>query len=384
MSIEEQAVKTSGGKATGAGLRGQSAGQTAIATVGKAGVGLTYRGYPIETLAEHALFEEVAYLLIYGKLPNRAELDAYLLRLSRLRGLPQALKETLERIPTDAHPMDVLRTGCSMLGVLEPEGNFSRGRDVADRLLAVFPSMLCYWHRFATDGKRIETETDDDSVGGHFLHLLHGRKPSDLHRQAMNASLILYAEHEFNASTFACRVCASTLSDFYSAVGAGIGTLRGPLHGGANEAAMELIQRFQTPDQARIALREMLARKVKIMGFGHAVYRERDPRNAIIKNWSRRLSEAAGDTLLYEVSAAVEAVMWDEKRLFANLDFFSASAYHTMGIPTRLFTPIFVLSRITGWSAHILEQRANNVLIRPTADYIGPEKREWQPIEARV
>jgi 2-methylcitrate synthase len=383
MSVEEQAVKTSGGKATGAGLRGQTAGQTAIATVGKAGVGLTYRGYSIETLAEHALFEEVAYLLVYGKLPNRTELDLYRRRLSTLRGLPAPLRDTLERIPGDAHPMDVMRTGCSMLGTLEPEGDFSHGRDRADRLLAIFPSILCYWHRFVTDHKRIETETDDDSVGGHFLHLLHGRKPGDLHRQAMNASLILYAEHEFNASTFACRVCASTLSDFYSAVGAGIGTLRGPLHGGANEAAMELIRRFQTPDQARTALKAMLAQKVKIMGFGHAVYRERDPRNAIIKDWSRRLSEAAGDTLLYEVSAAVEAVMWDEKRLFANLDFFSASAYHMMGIPTALFTPIFVLSRITGWSAHILEQRTNNVLIRPTADYTGPEQREWQPIEAR-
>ncbi len=384
MSLEDPAVKTSGGKATGAGLRGQAVGETAIATVGKAGVGLTYRGYSIEALAEHARFEEVAYLLIHGKLPSRAELDAYLLGLSRLRGLPQALKETLERIPGDAHPMDVLRTGCSMLGALEPEGDFSRGREVADRLLAVLPSMLCYWYRFATDGTRIETETADNFIGEHFLHLLHGRKPSDLHRRAMNASLILYAEHEFNASTFACRVCASTLSDFYSAVCAGIGTLRGPLHGGANEAAMELIRRFQTPEQARTALKEMLARKVKIMGFGHAVYRERDPRNAIIKDWSRRLSEAAGDTLLYEVSAAVEAVMWDEKRLFANLDFFSASAYHAMGIPTRLFTPIFVLSRITGWSAHILEQRTKNVLIRPAADYAGPEKREWQPIETRT
>jgi 2-methylcitrate synthase len=279
--------------------------------------------------------------------------------------------------------MDVLRTGCSMLGALEPEGDFSRGRDVADRLLAVFPGMLCYWHRFATDGQRIETETTEDSVGGHFLHLLHGQEPSELHRQAMNASLILYAEHEFNASTFACRVCASTLSDFYSAVCAGIGTLRGPLHGGANEAAMELIQRFRSADEARTALQGLLAQKTKIMGFGHAVYRERDPRNAIIKDWSRRLSEAAGDTLLYEVSSAVEAVMWDEKRLFANLDFFSASAYHMMGIPTRLFTPIFVLSRITGWSAHVLEQRNNNVLIRPTADYTGPEMREWQPIETR-
>jgi len=300
---------------------------------GKAGVGLTYRGYPIETLAEHARFEEVAYLLIYGKLPNRAELDAYLLRLSRRRGLPKALQETLERIPNDAHPMDVLRTGCSMLGALEPEADFSRGRDVADRLLAVFPAMLCYWHRFATDGRRIETQTDEDSVGGHFLHLLHGRKPSQLHRQAINASLILYAEHEFNASTFACRVCASTLSDFYAAVCAGIGTLRGPLHGGANEAAMELIQRFRSTDEARTALQALLAQKTKIMGFGHAVYRERDPRNAIIKDWSRRLSEAAGDTLLYEVSVAVEGVMWEEKRLFANLDFFSASAYHVMGIP---------------------------------------------------
>ena len=384
MSVEETAVKTSGGKATGAGLRGQAVGETAIATVGKAGVGLTYRGYSIEALAEKARFEEVAYLLVYGKLPNRTELDDYLLRLSRLRGLPQALKETLERIPKDAHPMDVLRTGCSMLGALEPEGDFSRGRDVADRLLAVFPAMLCYWHRFATDRKRIETETDEDSVGAHFLHLLQGRRPSELHRRAINASLILYAEHEFNASTFACRVCASTLSDFYSAVGAGIGTLRGPLHGGANEAAMELIQRFSSSDEARTALREMLTRKVKIMGFGHAVYRERDPRNAIIKEWARRLSEAAGDTLLYDVSSAIEGVMWDEKRLFANLDFFSASAYHMLDIPTPLFTPIFVLSRITGWSAHILEQRANNVLIRPAADYTGPEKRDWPPMEMRA
>lgn len=384
MSAGETTVKTLGGKATGAGLRGQAAGETAIATVGKAGVGLTYRGYPIETLAEQARFEEVAYLLVYGKLPNRTELNAYLQRLSGLRGLPQPLRETLERIPRDAHPMDVMRTGCSLLGTLEPEGDFSRGRQVADRLLAVFPSILCYWYRFAKDGTRIETETHDESIGAHFLHLLHGKEPSELHRRAMNASLILYAEHEFNASTFACRVCASTLSDFYSAVAAGIGTLRGPLHGGANEAAMDLIQRFSTPEEARTALREMLVRKVKIMGFGHAVYRERDPRNAIIKAWSKRLSEAAGDTLLYNVSAAIEAVMWEEKRLFANLDFFSASAYHMLGIPTPLFTPIFVLSRITGWSAHILEQRAHNVLIRPSADYVGPEKRGWEPLDARA
>ena len=383
MSVEETAVKTSGGKATGAGLRGQSAGQTAIATVGKAGVGLTYRGYPIETLAENALFEEVAYLLVYGKLPNRAELDAYRKRLSTLRGLPAALRDTLERIPGDVHPMDVMRTGCSMLGTLEPEGDFSRGRQVVDRLLAIFPSILCYWHRFVTDRTRIQTETDDDSVGGHFLHLLHGRKPSDLHVHAMNVSLILYAEHEFNASTFACRVCAATLSDMYSAVCAGIGTLRGPLHGGANEASMALIQRFHTPDEALAGVRQMLARKERIMGFGHPVYRERDPRHPFIKALSKQLSEAAGDTLLYDISVAIEALMWDEKRLFPNVDFLSASAYHAMGIPTPLFTPIFVMSRITGWSAHILEQRANNVLIRPGADYVGPEPREWTPIEAR-
>ena len=373
----------SGGKATGAGLRGQTAGQTAIATVGKEGVGLTYRGFPIETLAQHARFEEVAYLLLYGKLPAQTELDSYIAKLSRLRGLPAPLKDVLERIPKDAHPMDVMRIGCAMLGALEPEGEFTRQWDVADRLLAVFPSILCYWHRFAASGERIETETDDSYVGGHFLHLLHGRKPSPLDEQAMNASLILYAEHEFNASTFACRVCASTLSDFYSAVTAGIGTLRGPLHGGANEAAMELIQRFRTPEEARAAVLEMLERKEKIMGFGHAVYRERDPRNAIIKAWSKRLSEASGDTLLYEVSVAIEAVMWDQKRLFANLDFFSASAYHSLGIPTPLFTPIFVMSRITGWSAHIMEQRAHNVLIRPSAEYTGPAVRGWVPIEAR-
>ncbi len=384
MSTGETVVKTLGGKATGAGLRGQAAGQTAIATVGKAGVGLTYRGYSIESLAEHARFEEVAYLLLYGKLPTQTELDAYIKRLSGLRGLPQPLKDTLERIPNDAHPMDVMRTGCSMLGSLEPEKDFARQRDVADRLLAVFPSILCYWFHFANRGRRIITSTDDGSVGGHFLHLLHGKKPSELHERAMNVSLILYAEHEFNASTFACRVCAATLSDFHSAVTAGIGTLRGPLHGGANEAAMDLIQRFRTADEAREAVREMLAQKVRIMGFGHPVYRERDPRNAIIKAWSKRLSEAAGDTSLYDVSDAIETLMWNEKRLFANLDFFSASAYHVMGIPTPLFTPIFVISRITGWSAHIIEQRANNVLIRPSAEYTGPEPREWTPIEART
>lgn len=377
-------VKTSGGKATGAGLRGQSAGQTAIATVGKEGHGLTYRGYQIETLAENAKFEEVAYLLLYGKLPNRSELGAYKSKLKRLRGLPQALKDVLERIPASAHPMDVMRTGCSMLGTLEPEREFSQQHEIADRLLAVFPSIMCYWYRFANGGKCIETETDDDSVAGHLLHMLHDRPPSDLHRSAMDASLILYAEHEFNASTFACRVCAGTLSDFYSAVTAGIGTLRGPLHGGANEAAMALIQQFDTPDSARKGVHEMLARKEKIMGFGHAVYRTSDPRNSTIKSWSKKLCEAAGDTRLFDVSEAIETLMSDEKKLFANLDFYSASAYHMMGVPTPLFTPIFVVSRVTGWSAHIMEQRANNVLIRPGADYTGPDEQTWVPIEKRT
>ncbi len=384
MSVEQAVAQTSGGKATGAGLRGQSAGQTAIATVGKAGVGLTYRGYSIESLAAQARFEEVAYLLIYRKLPNRAELDAYLSRLAGMRGLPGPLRDTLERIPSSAHPMDVMRTGCSMLGTLEPEGDFSHGPEVADRLLAVFPSILCYWYRFANGGARIETATDDGSIGGHFLHMLHGRKPPQRQVEAMNVSLILYAEHEFNASTFACRVCAATLSDFYSAVTAGIGTLRGPLHGGANEASMALIQRFRSPAEARTAVEEMLARKERIMGFGHPVYRERDPRHPVIKEWSRRLSEAAGSTLLYDVSDAIEKLMWEEKHLFPNVDFFSASAYHAMGIPTPLYTPIFVMSRITGWAAHILEQRAHNVLIRPNADYIGPEPREFPTIEARA
>lgn len=372
-----------GAKKTGAGLRGQSVGQTAIATVGKEGRGLTYRGYKIEDLAEHARFEEVAYLLLYGKLPAAAELDAYLARLKGLRGLPAPLKEVLERIPATANPMDVLRTGCSFLGTLEPETDFSQQQDVADRLLAVFPSILCYWYRFSHDGVRIEVETGDDSIGGHFLHMLLGHPPNNQHRRCMNTSLILYAEHEFNASTFACRVCTATLSDFYSAVTAGIGTLRGPLHGGANEAAMELIEQFDTPEAAKKAVLEKLARKEKIMGFGHAVYRESDPRNAIIKEWAKKLSVGAPDGHLFAISQAIEQVMWDEKRLFPNLDFYSAATYHFMGIPTPLFTPIFVLSRVTGWSAHIMEQRAHNVLIRPNADYVGPDPQPWVPLEAR-
>ncbi len=368
---------------SGAGLRGQVAGVTALCTVGKSGAGLTYRGYDIAELAENAQFEEVAYLLLRGKLPNRQELDAYKKKLQSLRGLPAALKAVLEQIPKDAHPMDVMRTGCSMLGNLETEQDFSDQDDKIDRMLAVFPSIITYWYRFAHEGVRLETESDVDSIGGHFLELLHGKKPSELHERVMNVSLILYAEHEFNASTFTARVCASTLSDIHSCVTGAIGSLRGPLHGGANEAAMELIQRFQTADEAEAGLMGMLERKEKIMGFGHAIYKESDPRNAIIKHWSKKLADEVGDTVLYPVSERCEAVMWREKKLFCNADFFHASAYHFMGIPTELFTPIFVMSRVSGWTAHVKEQRENNRIIRPSADYTGPEHAEWLPIDKR-
>jgi 2-methylcitrate synthase len=365
------------------GLAGVTAGKTAIATVGKEGAGLTYYGYDIYDLAENASFEEVAYLLHYGKLPDAGELSAYINRLKGMRGLPATLRQTLEQIPGSAHPMDVLRTGCSMLGNLEPEQSFAEQRDIADRLLACFPSMLLYWYRFHADGKRIDTETGDDSVAGHFLHLLHDRPPSDFHRRVLDVSLILYAEHEFNASTFTARVIAATLSDFHSAITGAIGALRGPLHGGANEAAMELIQRFDSAGDADAGIREALARKDKIMGFGHRVYTTSDPRNKVIKELSRQLAEEVGDQRLFPVSEAIEKVMWDEKKLFPNADFYSASAYHFMGIPTPLFTPIFVCSRTTGWSAHVMEQRADNRLIRPAADYIGPALQDWVPLEQR-
>ncbi|WP_277810169.1 bifunctional 2-methylcitrate synthase/citrate synthase [Chromohalobacter canadensis] len=368
---------------TSTGLRGMSAGSTALCTVGQSGSGLTYRGYDIHDLAEHARFEEVAYLLFKGKLPNQKELDAYVARLKSLRGLPASLKAVLEQIPSDAHPMDVMRTGASMLGNLETEEGFAEQQDKSDRMLAAFPSIINYWYRFSHDGVRIDTETDDDSVGGHFLHLLHGEPASELHARVMNVSLILYAEHEFNASTFTARVCASTLSDIHSCVTGAIGSLRGPLHGGANEAAMAMIEDWQTPEEAERELLGMLERKEKIMGFGHAIYRESDPRNAIIKQWSKRLADDVGDTRLYPVSERVEAVMWREKKLFCNADFFHASAYHLMGIPTKLFTPIFVCSRLTGWCAHVFEQRENNRIIRPSADYVGPEKQGWLPIEKR-
>ena len=365
------------------GLAGVTAGTTHLCTVGKQGAGLTYRGYDINDLAEHARLEEVAHLLLHGKLPDQAELDAYVERIKANRGLPDALKTVLQMVPADAHPMDVIRTGVSFLGNIEPEGDFSNQSRVADRLLACLPSMLLYWHRFHGDGKRIETATDEDSISGHFLHLLHDRPPTELHRKSLDTTLILYAEHEFNASTFTARVITGTLSDMHSAVTGAIGALRGQLHGGANEAAMDLISQYDTPDAAVAGIREKLARKDKIMGFGHRVYTTSDPRNTINKAMAKALADDVGDTVMYPVSEAIEKVMWDEKKLFANADFFAANVYHFMGIPTYLFTPIFVCARITGWAAHIMEQRANNRLIRPTADYVGPSLQEWVAIEDR-
>lgn len=368
----------------GAGLRGQSAGSTALCTVGKTGTGLTYRGYDITDLANNAQFEEVAHLLLRGHLPTQTELDEYKTRLISLRGLPAELKQALELIPASAHPMDVMRTGCSVLGNLEQETSFDEQVAATERMLALFPAIICYWYRFSHDGVRIDTADQSETcIGGYFLKMLTDKTPTDMHKQVMHCSLILYAEHEFNASTFAVRVCASTLSDLHSCITAAIGTLRGPLHGGANEAAMEMIEDWQTPDEAEANIMQMLANKDKIMGFGHAIYRESDPRNALIKRWSKELSQAVGDTHLYAVSERVEAVMKREKGLFCNADFFHASAYHFMDIPTKLFTPIFVMSRLTGWAAHVYEQRANNRIIRPSADYTGPDHQDWVPIENR-
>ena len=370
-------------KLSGAGLRGQVAGETALCTVGKTGTGLTYRGYDISELAEKAQFEEVAFLLLKGHLPTLPELDAYVAKLKSHRTLPAALREVLERIPADAHPMDVMRTGCSMLGNLETETDFAQQDDAIDRLLATLPAIICYWYKFSHEGVRIDTALDDESIGAHFLHMLGGEVPSELFSQVMNVSLILYAEHEFNASTFTARVCASTLSDMHSCITAAIGSLRGPLHGGANEAAMEMIENWTSAEQAEDEIMGMLARKDKIMGFGHAIYSESDPRNVIIKQWSEKLAAEVGDTTLYPVSVRCEEVMWREKKLFCNADFFHASAYHFMGIPTKLFTPIFVMSRLTGWAAHVKEQRANNRIIRPSADYTGPETSTWVDIADR-
>jgi 2-methylcitrate synthase len=365
------------------GLRGVVAGATSLSSVGAGGDNLRYRGYDVEDLTEHAIFEEAAYLLLYGRLPTRSELNAYIAKLRGLRALPDALKQTLERIPGTAHPMDVLRTGVSMLGTLEPEGDFSRQDEVSDRLLAVQPSMVGYWHQFARHGQRVDEIGDDPTMAAQILRLLTGREPSDEHRRFMDASLILYAEHEFNASTFTARVIAGTLSDIYSCIVGAIGALRGPLHGGANEAAMSFIERFREPADAVAAVEQMLARKEKVMGFGHAVYKQRDPRNAVFKRWSERLAKGASEPYLFPVSQAIEQFMWDRKKLFPNADFYAASAYHFVDIETPLFTPLFAIARTSGWCAHVKEQRADNKLIRPAAEYVGPGRCEFQPIEKR-
>ncbi|OGV26115.1 MAG: 2-methylcitrate synthase [Legionellales bacterium RIFCSPHIGHO2_12_FULL_37_14] len=366
-----------------AGLEGVVAGESAISTVGHPGSGLTYRGYEISDLAKAANFEEVAYLLLYGKLPNKQELDKFTATLINNRKLPQELKNLLEVIPATAHPMDVLRTACSYLGTLEPERDFSMQIDIANRLLALFPGIICYWYRFTKDKERINELTDEPTTGGHFLQLLHSKKPDQLAKNMLNVSLILYAEHDFNASTFAARVTAATLSDFYSAITSAIGTLRGPLHGGANEAAMNLLAKFKNQDEVFAKVMQMLAQKEKIMGFGHRVYKESDPRSNIIKEWSRKLGEDRQQLELYQISTIVEQVMLKEKKLFPNLDFYSASAYHYANIPTPLFTPIFVMARITGWTAHIIEQRKNNRLIRPSSIYIGPQSTTYIPLSER-
>ena len=366
-----------------AGLRGIFTGETAICAVGQQATGLTYRGYDISDLTEQTSYEEVAYLLMHGELPNKSELDAWQTDLKQARELPPSLIAILEKIPAHAHPMDVMRTACSMLGILEPELNFNQQLTIAKRLLSVLPSIICYWYWFSKTGLRINTATDDDSIAGYFLRMLYGHPPTAQQQRALDVSLILYAEHEFNASTFTARVCASTLSDFYSAICGAIGSLRGPLHGGANEAVLQLIRRYPTPQQAITGVAEKLQHKEKIMGFGHAVYKHVDPRNAVIKRWAKKLSEHTEDSHYYDVAEAIEQFVQEQKQLCANLDFYSAISYHFLGIPTALFTPVFVCSRITGWSAHIIEQRDNNVLIRPRADYTGPPRRQLIPLKHR-
>lgn len=365
------------------GLAGITAGQSAIATVGQEGEGLNYRGYSIEDLAAQASFEEVAYLLMYGKLPTQTELNQYCEKLIDLRTIPEAIKDLLKSIPKEANPMDVLRTACSYLGTIEPETDFSQEYAIADRLMALFPGIICFWYNYHYLNKEISGLTNEKTTGGHFLEMLHSKKPSLIESDLMNVSLILYAEHEFNASTFAARVTAATLSDFYSTITSAIGTLRGPLHGGANEAAMHLIEQFASADEAETKVRDMLQNKVLIMGFGHRVYKKYDPRSNVIKEWSHKLAHAKNEKVLFEVSERVEQLMWDEKKLFPNLDFYSASAYHYCGIPTFLFTPVFVMSRITGWAAHVFEQRENNKLIRPVSEYTGPAPRPFPPIASR-
>lgn len=370
-------------QANPAGLAGVVAGQTAICTVGAVGDSLNYRGYSVHDFANQGNFEEVAYLLIHGKLPTESELIHYRNKLKSLRGLPHSLKVVLQQIPRDAHPMDVLRTGCSFLGTVEPETSNHGAAAIADRLLACFPAMLLYWYHYHQSNKMIETELDDETLAGYFLHLLYQHSPGELEQRTVDVSLILYAEHEFNASTFAARVTAGTLSDFYSCITSAIGTLRGPLHGGANEAAMELIERFTSADAAEQGVRAMLANKQLIMGFGHRVYKISDPRSDIIKAFSKQLAAKTHDQHVFAVSERIEQLMRSEKKMFPNADFYSASAYHFCKIPTLLFTPIFVMSRISGWAAHVIEQRANNRLIRPSAEYIGPQPLAYIPIEKR-